>query len=401
MKSVILCSLLFVSLAFSLYGIDDSEWDSGNPPAPKHAPRPAAPVDSIQAANPNSFTSQSEYDNNSINSRYSDASYYTSNTLEIPLGRFEAIIELDKYGYEYKAWGWGDYLLLTDRFTTFEMMCKYRLRKDWKIGLAAILKEDYTPKITYNHYLKLELSKESEEENAKFGFKVYAEESLEKGYFFNVGYAEPGFYPPSKDLNQSKHHWGTEFYYCLANPVNLVSVETNYPLTFARPQSFYIAGGFDYTYCYYSYWSEHDEDYLYASEGWLAVNYKLIKQVEFTLRGMLNERNIALAHSSIGDYTTWIDIKPGITGYLVKYRGASLMANASYLHQYYHRDWGPKETYNPGSIVPALILIYKYNSHLLLNSMLSRQYYTGDPDDDIYGTLDRTWDFKLGMTVEF
>ncbi len=402
MKSVILCSLLVVSLVFALYGKDDFDWSSGNPDTPKQTIRTATPVDTTEYINPNRFISKSEYDRYNINSRFSETSFYTSNTIGIPIGRFEAVMNLDKYDYDVMLGGYyEDWIPYTDRLTSMEMMCKYNLKSDWKIGLGIIFKEDYTAKITFNHYLKLELSKQAEQDDSKFGFKAYIEESLEKGSAFENDYNTTGFYPPGKGFNQSANHWGTELYYCLSNPANLVTVETNYPLTFAMPQSFYIAGGLDYTYTSSYDWVNETHNYVYAREGWLQLHYKIIKQLEFTFYSELNEHNIDRKHRSIDYYYTWLDAKPGLTAYLIEYKNASLMMNASYLHQYYHRDTGDKESHSLGNIVPSIILTYKFNDHLLLNGMFTRQYYTGDPDKDLYYTLDRTWDVKLGMTMEY
>lgn len=142
------------------------------------------------------------------------------------------------------------------------------------------MKEKEQEKITFNRYLKLELSKQEEQENAKLGFKAYVEESPEKEHDFQNCYVETGYYTPEKSLNQSSNHWGAEFYYCLANPSDVVKEETLYPLTFAAPHSAYIAGGFDYTYISRYSWTDEAHNYHYAREGWLQVNYKIIKQLK-------------------------------------------------------------------------------------------------------------------------
>lgn len=402
MKSAILCLLIVFSIAFSLYGNEYLDWNSGSSGEPITGHEKIAKPDSVKSNHLNSFSSRTEYTRLNINDKYSESIFFTSNSLSIPVGRFEAILNIDKYDYDvYEEYYDGYYDRYIVRNTAMELMGKYRLIKDWKIGLGTIIKENATEKITFNNYMKLELSKQVMQEDAKLGFKAYLEESLEKEHDFQNGYVESGYYTPEKSLHQSSNHWGGEFYYCLANHSYLVKEETLYPLTFAVPHSAYFAGGFDYTYISRYSWSDNAHNYHYAREGWLQANYKIIKQLEASFYGVLTEYNVDRKRSPIDYYTTWIDVKAGLTGYLYESNGATLMANVSYLHQYYHRDLGAMETSNPVSVVPSAILMYRFNEHLQLSSLMTRKYYVGDSHDDIYNIEQSTWDFKLSVMVDY
>lgn len=139
MKSAILYLLIMVSLAFSLYGNDDLVWDSGSPAEPTAPAQAFAKADTVSFTNLNSFSSRTEYARLNVNDKHSESSFFTTNSLTIPMGRFEAILNIDKYDFDVFLEYFDDaYERYTIRNATIELMGRYRLIKGWKLGLGAI-----------------------------------------------------------------------------------------------------------------------------------------------------------------------------------------------------------------------------------------------------------------------
>jgi len=406
MKSVVIMYLAFIMLSTALHSKNSDEWNSSGPAKTKDdfvwtSNESDAPADSTTYKTGKYFITKTEYNCSDITSKTSVTSTYSSNTLGIPLGRCEAAISFDKFDYKYRLPSyWERYYLSVGNYTTAEFMLKYRIRNNWKVGVAAIFKENDTEKITFDHLVKLELSKQAMSRNAQFGFIAFIEESLEKGFLFTNGYVEPTFYSPNKDLIYTKHHWGLESYYCLSQQADLVNVGTKYPLTYAPNQSVYLAVRLDYTYCNRNVWHYKADDYYYAREGWLEFDYKFMKQLEFSLDAVLTESNCDYARERVDSYDTWLETKPGITAYVVEYKGASLMFNTSLLHAYNKYEMEGKDEYSYNLLMPSVILMYKFDKHLQINSQLTQNYYL-DKDDDFYGIKNKpTLDFSLGLTAE-